>query len=346
VSDFFADKPTSVLFGKEVKAKYLNDDVLLRSLDEIHTYGPSEFFTDVALKILADFDLISKFTHMDSSPTPLYGRKYPNGGNVQVRYGHSKGRKDLKQLVDLLITSDGGIPFYEKTYSGNVSDREIFQESIIAVQEYFKKYNYNKKIVTVADTALYSKKFLLNKKINGDWVTRVPETIDKAKFILSKDHSEVSWTKINDNYKYCETEMTYAGVKQRWIKVCNRKAKYKELATLDKKLKKQEKALEKKVQAFMNRVFDTHEALKIEFKRLKNAYPLFEIRNNIIGHYKKKRGKKKPVKVGVKSCIGYNRDNKKIAELKNRKGIFIVATNILDEETTAEELVSVYPVVA
>ncbi len=92
----------------------------------------------------------------------------------------------------------------------------------------------------------------------------------------------------------------------------------------------------------MSKVFFSREALNIEFKRLQKQYPLFEIRNTIIGHYRKKRGSKRQVRVGFKCCIGFNRNSKKVKALENKKGKFIIATNILDGNLTAEELIVHY----
>ncbi|MGZ6459428.1 MAG: hypothetical protein ACXWQX_10315 [Bdellovibrio sp.] len=90
----------------------------------------------------------------------------------------------------------------------------------------------------VADSALYSKKFLLNKNIASDWITRVPESIKLAKELTEKDHDQVCWKKLNEDYKYFEYKMTYGKVEQRWIVVSSRMARHKELSTAEKKLKK------------------------------------------------------------------------------------------------------------
>ncbi|MBK9039095.1 MAG: IS1634 family transposase [Bdellovibrionales bacterium] len=339
---FFAAKPIETLLGRGVDLDMLNDDVLGRSLDAIHAYGPSKFFSDLAFSTLLKNELVSKFVHMDSTSHSFFGRKYSKDSGIEVRYGHSKGRKDLTQLVQLLITTDQGIPFWSKTYSGNANDREIFQQSVQSVNEYFKTCGFADEVCVVSDSALYSKKFLLNRDITGSWMARVPESIKRAKQLVESDHKKTPWIKINQDYKYREESVSYGGKRQRWIIVNNREARYKELSTLQRNLDKEERLLERKTKSLMNTVFQSRETLNSEFKRIVKQHPLFQLRKTIIGHYKKRRGKKRPNQSGYKVIIGFSRHEKLIKRFENKKGKFIIGTNFLDPKLTPERIIEVY----
>jgi len=343
VKDFFSNKSVEKLLSPDITLDMLNSKVLARSLDAIYEYGPEKFFTDVAFSTLLENNLMSKFSYLDTTTHSFYGRKYDKNGKVKICYGHSKGRKDLTQLVQLLVTTDMGLPFWSKSYSGNASDRDTFQEAIISIQDYLFKSTGQKKIGFVADSALYSKKFLLNKEITGDWITRVPESIQTAKKLVEFDHKKAPWIKIDKDLKYYSRSVKYGGVQQRWIIVNNRESRYKEIGTLEKNLKKEEVAIERKSEKLMKRIFYSKEALNIEFKRLEKAHPLFKIRNTPIGHYAKKKKKEKRAKqIGFKCIIGFDRDTKKIKAIKNKKGKFIVATNRLSGDLSDEEIIDYY----
>lgn len=45
VSSFFEDKPVALLLGRGVESEPLNDTVIGRALDEIHSYGCTKLFS-------------------------------------------------------------------------------------------------------------------------------------------------------------------------------------------------------------------------------------------------------------------------------------------------------------
>ena len=128
-STFFDKTPTDDLIGSGVSPSNINYDVLGRALDAIHSYGSQRFFTDVALTTLLENNLMSKFIRMDTTTHSFFGRKYQKKKKLTVCFGHSKGRQDLPQLVQLLMTTENGLPFWSETFTGSESDREIFQSS-------------------------------------------------------------------------------------------------------------------------------------------------------------------------------------------------------------------------
>ncbi len=82
---------------------------------------------------------------------------------------HSKDYKaDLKQLV----YSEGGIPILGECYSGNAVDNFVFQQKIVQVQNLI--LDDLKGRALILDSSLYSKHFLRNEWITGDWITKVP----------------------------------------------------------------------------------------------------------------------------------------------------------------------------
>jgi len=213
-AEFFSHVAMQGLFRSTIKAEHFTADTFGRTLDAIYKYGPTKFFTDSCLKIIMDNKLLKKFFFIDTSTFYVTGKKYKHDGKIELKHGHSKDhRMDLKQLVYLLVTTEDGLPVFAESHSGNASDNDLFQKTIIKVQDLIKEQVTDK--IFVLDASLYSKDFLLNPKITGDWITRVPESIKLCKDALERDYDPILWTKVDNDYKFVELESSYRGVKQR-----------------------------------------------------------------------------------------------------------------------------------
>lgn len=340
--DFFSNKPMDVLFGKGIEAEMFNDDVLASALDAITNYGPTRLFTNIAFRTLIENNLISRFAHLDSTTHSFHGRKY-KGDKVKVKFGHSKGRADLPQVLQFLMTTDSGVPFWTAVRSGNLSDRELFPVAITSIQNHIQNIKQDLSVGFVADSALYTKKFLLNKNINSDWITRVPESIKLAKDLVERDHSQVSWKRFNEDYKYFDYKINYSKVEQRWIVVSSRMARHKEIGTFENKLKKEKNDLTKKSISLMKKIFSKKSEIYFELKRLQKSHPHHNIRFEVLGNFRKGRGHRPRSANGHRVYISFERNEERIKKIQNRKGKFIIASNILDQkELPADELIQLY----
>ena len=99
------------------------------------------------------------FAHLDSTSFHLHG-EYNNietAENYQERpilitkvYSRDH-RPDLKQCVlDLIVSSDNGIPLFMRTGDGNESDKAVFGQILSYVKKQIKSYS-----IIVCDSALY-----------------------------------------------------------------------------------------------------------------------------------------------------------------------------------------------
>ncbi len=192
---------------------------------------------------------------------------------------HSKDyRADLKQLVYLLVSSEDGIPILGECYSGNAVDNFVFQQKIVQIQNLILDDLESRALVL--DSSLYSKQFLRNEWITGDWITRVPESIKACKDLVSK--KRYLWHKIDHNYKYFEVISKYGGRKQRWIVICNRMSRFKEQDAFKKKLNRQEAMLKKKIKTLQSRLFIDKMDADIELKSIREKFPNFKISGGIV----------------------------------------------------------------
>ncbi len=339
-SEFISKIAMSELLGKDAKAEHFNADALARTLDAIYEYGATRFLVNTCLNIVLNHDLLTKLLFIDTTSFSVTGRKYKNDGKMELKYGHSKDhRKDLKQLVYLLASTDDGLPLYAETKSGNTPDNQLFQDTIQSLHDLIGKDLEDRFLVL--DSALYNRKFLANELIEGRWITRVPESIRLCKDKVSE--KRIDWTKIDKDFKYYEISVKYGGVKQRWIVVRHRKPKYKEIATFDKKLDKQEEAVKKSHKRLVNKVFPDKKEAQIYGENQRRQYPNFIFDHHIVAVRKKLRGTRRTIVTGYSLKPNFRRNESRIEKEKERKGKFVIATNCFDSsEISAEEIIDAY----
>ncbi len=85
----------------------------------------------------------------------------------------------------------------------------------------------------MVDSALHSAK---NLQIR--WLTRVPETVGEARRLLVET-ARREMTEVEEGYAYREYEVTYSGVKQRWLVVYSPRVTRREECTLQRRGEKE-----------------------------------------------------------------------------------------------------------
>jgi transposase len=132
VGEWAALFPPDLLGLRKQDLSRLNDDRLGRSLDRMFEgIGPTLIMA-VVRHVIAEFAISLDELHNDSTTVSFYGA-YDDAGEESeqrgrpthaITWGHSKARRpDLKQLLYVLtITSDGNVPVYFSSDSGNTVD--------------------------------------------------------------------------------------------------------------------------------------------------------------------------------------------------------------------------------
>ena len=99
-----------------------------------------------------------RFQHLDTTSFSLSGDYRPDSDEhaITITHGYSKDdRPDLKQAVlELLASQDGGVPLVKKSWDGNASDTQIFQERAEALLKTFQRPPTRCDLV--ADSKLYN----------------------------------------------------------------------------------------------------------------------------------------------------------------------------------------------
>jgi len=338
---FFENKPVETLLGNGIKAEDITDYTLGHTLDEIFNYGASELFGSVAFDIALSEDLLGAVSHLDTTSFSVTGEydREPDVDVIKITHGYSKDhRPDLKQVVlSLVVNGPSSIPLWMEPLDGNSSDKKSFHETVEKVRNFQSQIGIEKDSRWIGDSALYTKDKLL--KENGYlWVTRVPEVIKEVRDLVKKDESEFDWELHSKGYKTTSVDSNYGGIAQRWIIVYSEQAYKRERKTLERRLDKQSKALEKVIWHLGNEIFNCEADAKSAIKKAEKQHRFFKFDYEIVAverHTKAGR----PSAGDKKSIVGYQikgkpiRDEALISEKLNAKGRFIIATNDLDKAT-------------
>ena len=354
-SEFFKDKPCEYLIGKGVKAEYLNDDKLGRVLDKLFLKGLTEIFLAISLNVKEQFEISSKSSHLDSSSLHVHGEyntSLPNvvidninGDNqiktpqtIEITYGYSRDhRPDLKQfIIELISSGDGDIPMFFETASGNQSDSSNFAKIFSRYKEYVKDSDS----LMVADSALYNAKNI-NLLSGMKWLCRVPLTIGIAKELVSKLLSTDFIVSSLPGYHYCKRIINYGGIEQRWLVVESSERKNSDLRKLEKRISKSKINASNNLKKLLNSEFKSEQEAIQSVKILNKKLKYHQIDNIEYKITKSKNKTEQKTFYQVNASISENINAIKMAY--NGAGRFILATNILEEESLSnDEMLSEY----
>ena len=233
------------LIGKGVKPEHLNDDALGQALDDIHAFGVTELFSEIAAKAAKRLGITPKHGHMDSTSFHVDGNynsddppDKDDDAVIHVTHGYSRDhRPDLNQAVlQLIIEQQANLPILMEPLNGNSNDKTAFADTITKhVGQLTTAYGLS---LMVSDSAGFTKKCLHAYEERGiRWVMSVPGTIKRAKELLERADPE-SMLPLGEGYCYQQVHERYAGVEQRWLVISSEAAKARASKSVGKTLLK------------------------------------------------------------------------------------------------------------
>lgn len=261
---------------------------------------------------------------------------------ITITYGYSRDKRpDLKQfIVDLMVTSEGGMPVFLRVADGNESDQQVFAKLIKA---FVKQVELD--TLFVADAALYSERNL--KSLAGlSWVSRVPETIREARELLET----LEDTNLIGSQQGCVAEVSsdYGGVEQRWLVVESESRVRNAKTRVLKRVVRERKKLMRAYRGVTKRRFNCEEDALLAVKQLSRGlrYHLLSGVSVMAEAYYERPGRPRKgeapyYRYRVKAKMVRNEEL--IARQEKRVGRFLLATNVLDQEALpAQEVLAAY----
>lgn len=245
---FFENKPMELLFREGVDAEHFNRSKLGRSLDAIYGYGPDLLFSEIASTACQREHIDLRFNSLDTSSFSLTGayQSETDEQAIKITYGYSKDhRPDLKQaLLELMVSQDGGVPFFSKAWDGNTADTVIFKERAEALINEFRKTEAPRYLI--ADSKLYTEE---NASIikNLFYITRIPGTLGLEQQVIQQALADQTWNPLGDGYRYQRIELGHYGIEQRWLVIYSDAAAQRAEKTVARAQQKEAEQLKKQL---------------------------------------------------------------------------------------------------
>jgi len=349
-SQFFENKPVEFLVGRGVTPGGLNDDSIGRALDCLFEYGCTELFCQLASAAVEAEKVDRKFGHLDSTTFSVHGEYRSSrleDAAIRITHGHSKQKRpDLRQIfLNLLVSSDGGIPLFMQALDGNSSDMTTFRKTVTefkkGLKEHLQEITY-----WVADSCFYTEETLQATKGDLLWISRVPNKIKEVKQAISETARDLEslCPLAKEGYAYRRHHSSYAGVRQRWLIVHSAQAEKREAYTIGRAVKKEAEQLRKLTRKLNKKKFSCEkDAWSIlAGLRIKPNFHELAVKSTIKKETYERRGrppKDKPAK--KQACFFahcYLAESKNAIQIEIKKrSIFIIATNELSEDNITDQ---------
>jgi transposase len=346
---FFANKPLDLLFRDGIRADMFNRFKLGRTLDEAYAYGCDLLFQELALAVCAQAGIDRRFNHLDTTSFALSGDYVPDSDEqaIRITHGYSKDhRPDLKQAVlELMVSQDGGVPFVSKSWDGNTSDTQIFQERAQAFMRALKTSPSPPYLI--ADAKLYTEDNAANLHGLG-FITRMANTIGLVSHVIEQALTWDTWHAFDETTRYQGVELCHYDMAQRWLVVYSQAALERAEATVTKATQRDYAAIEKQLFHLQAQRFATPEAAQDALATLAKGWQYHQLESsNLIAHKRYARKGRPTLSTPLKDPQWQIQAHVRPAEeaiwhRKQLKACFVLGTNIGANELSDAAVITAY----
>lgn len=352
-SEFLHNKAVDLLFRPDIQAEDFNDDSLGRALDALFEKDVTTVFAQVASHALHLAGIEHHFFHLDTTSFSFHGKYNQHGESaddepevIELCHGFSKDKRpDLKQAVlSLICSGQSTLPVWLETLDGNSSDKKSFADSI---RSFAQQIQTAKAPCFVVDSAFYTAENIQSLS-EFFWLTRVPDTLKKAKSVQMKTEERDFQATSDPDYRICELRETYGEVEHRWFVIESKKASVREQESAKKKVAASQNEEKKELAALKREEFNCWEDAELFLRKAEKKWQYHTAEHlefEEVYHFEA-RGKPKkdakPSRIGWK-IIGELEENKEaVKKAMSMVGRFVLATNMPESELNAEEALKMY----
>jgi transposase len=348
---FFTNCPVDLFFRPGVFAEDFNRFKLGRALDELHAYGCTSLFSQVAENVCKQEQISTQNIHLDTTSFSLTGEHLPDSdeNEILITHGYSKDhRPDLKQaMLELIVSQDGGVPLLCKAWSGNSSDNVVFKERCQALVEALKGDSSDN--ILHADCKLYS-------SANTDFlkrttfITRIPENIKAVQDLITKATSNVEaiWTQFDDDRQYQVFSVTHYDIDQRWIVIRSKTSIDKGVKQTGKCVSKEDEAIKKSLYHLQAKRFDCQQDARQALGHLANKWRYHSVANFEVIEHKHFEKKGRPSSTALATHLTFQitatvqKNIVAITHLEREKSCFVLASNASSDSLSTEAIIAGY----
>jgi transposase len=346
---FFANKPLDLLFRPGVRADMFNRFKLGRSLDEVSSYGCDLLFSELALAVCAHEGIAQRFNHLDTTSFSLTGDYSPDSDEhaIAITYGYSKDhRPDLKQaILELMVSQDGGVPLLSKSWDGNTSDIQVFQERAQALMETLK--NSPSPRYLVADSKLYHEGNATNLKSLG-FITRIPQTLKIVSQVIRQALAMDTWHRLDEQTGYQRLELCHFGIEQRWLVVQSQAAAWRAESTLSKAQHREHETIEQQLFHLQAKRFETSQLAQEALAALSKKWKYHQVESSHLLEHRRYATKGRPTSnTPIKATewqlqARVRPDVERLQQAKQYHACFVLGSNIEVEQLSDAEVIAGY----
>jgi transposase len=229
--------------------------------------------------------------------------------------------------------------------SGNTSDKTAFNTTVKNHIEQLQAVHSFE--VLVADSAFYTKDTLSACGSNTKWVSRVPETLDECKKVISKEYT--NWYSFENGYKYVPLKAVYADIEQRYLLVFSPQAYKREMHTFREKFAKESQKESQSLVNLCRQTFGCKPDATTAYNKFKKKCKYINISDLALVEMPVFEGKGRPKKDAKPIKYNYKIEAFSFCEVSSlearsqTKGRFIIATNEMDTAKLSDlELLTTY----
>jgi transposase len=332
---FFANKPLDLLFREGVRAEMFNRFKLGRTLEETYRYGCDLLLSELALSVCSQEGIDTRFNHLDTTSFALTGDYVPDSDEhaIAITHGYATDhRPDLKQAVlELMVSQDAGVPLMSKSWDGNASDTQIFQERAQALLATFQGSPPPRYLV--ADAKLYSEDNAANLKKLG-CITRIPGTLKLVTQVIGQAITWNTWQRLAETTRYQPSELCHYGMAQRWLVVWSQAALERAQASVNNAAKREAEAIDKQLFHWQAQRFETPSQAQEALAVVAQKWHYHQVASCELSAHKRygKKGRPTadtPLKGTQWQLHAQVRpDTERLEALKRHKACFVLGTNI------------------
>jgi transposase len=346
---FFANKPLDLLYRPGVRADLFNRFKLGRSLDEVSLYGCDLLFHEIALSVCAQEGIDLRFNHLDTTSFSLSGAYVPDSDEqaITITHGYSKDhRPDLKQAVlELMVSQDGGVPFISKSWDGNASDIQVFQERAQALLTTFEHSPSPRYLV--ADSKLYHEDNAAHLK-SLRFITRIPSMLKVVSQVIRQALASDTWQRLDEQTRYHRLALCHYGMTQRWLVVHSQAAAWRTEVTVSKAQQREYEAIEKQLFHLQARRFETPASAQEALAALAKKWTYHQVASDELTQHKRYATKGRPTPETPIKTIEWQMhahvrpDAERIGYAKQAGACLVLGTNIEAEQLSDAEVIGGY----
>jgi transposase len=306
-------------------------------------------FSELALAVCLQEGIDTRFNHLDTTSFSLTGDYVPESDEhaIRVTHGYSKDhRPDLKQAVlELLVSQDGGVPLMSKSWNGNASDTQIFQERAHALIATFKGSPAPRYVV--ADAKLYTEDNAANLKKLG-FITRIPGTLKVVSQVIGQALKWDTWHGLDETTRYQSIELCHFGMAQRWLVVWSQASLERAQASVNKAFKREVEATQKQLFHLQAKRFETPIQAQEALTVLAKKWRYHQVESLELIEHKRYGQKGRPTAGTPVKAIEWQiqaqvkPDTERLEVLKQHKACFVLGTNIKAKELSDAEVIAGY----